>query len=62
MLSALAIGLFVSNGVNAHGGHIPAESELLHWAWHALATMGIVAAILLVLGVFLIRRGPMRHQ
>lgn len=55
--SAFSIGLFIQNGIQAHGGHVPAESELLHYAWHTLASVGTVVAILLVLGVFFIRRG-----
>lgn len=56
-LFILVAGLSAANGVQAHGGHIPTESELLHHAWHAFATLGIVGAILLVLGVFFVRCG-----
>ncbi|VFN03282.1 MAG: hypothetical protein BECKG1743D_GA0114223_108282 [Candidatus Kentron sp. G] len=46
LLSALTLGLCATNGVLAHGGHLPAGSEYLHGVWHLLLGVGVVAVLL----------------
>jgi len=51
----IAGGLVWANPIQAHGGHVPVNSEFLHDTWHMFAAMS-VAVVLLALGIFFIYR------